>query len=171
MLRLVTAFYVNKKIKQQALYEQNKSQYSYGSEIRVRKEEVNKDNIKPEIKKEKAKVPTFIERLKNSDQKTKEYYKTIVDYCEKHNIKNTIYRHKVKFFVKNKTIANLYFTHKTLRLCVAVNPDSFEPEMLKFRDFSAYKKHKETPMSVLINSNKNVENCKILIFKALNYVS
>lgn len=164
MLKLVTTFYLNKRLKQQILYEQKQHQTGYGCEIRVRKEEpVN-------YKSPKAKLPTFWQRLENSDIKTKEYYQLIVDYCEKHSIKKTVYRQKVKFFVKDKTIANLYFTHKTLRLCIALNPDSFDSQMLKFRDFSTYKKHKETPMSVLINSKNSVENCKILIYKAVTNV-
>jgi predicted transport protein len=164
LLKLVTTFYLNKKLKQQAIYEANQKQIGYGCDIKVRKEE-------PQIVKQKAeKIPSFIERLENSDQKTRSYYDAIINYSEKHNIKKTIYRNKVKFFVKAKTIANLYFTHKTLRLCVALEPSSFDTDMLRFRDFSAYKKHQETPLSVLLNSKKNVENCKILIYKALNNV-
>jgi predicted transport protein len=158
----VTAFYLNKKIKQQAIYDAQKNS-GYGCDIKVRKEEPKAPKVVAKVEK----IPSFQERLKSSDQKIKGYYDALVKYCEKHNIKKTIYRNKVKFFVKSKTIANLYFTHKTLRLCVALDPNSFEASMLKFRDFSSYKKHQETPMSVLVNTNKNVENCKILIYKAL----
>lgn len=172
LLTLVTAFYLNKKLKQQAMYEANQAKAGYGCDIKVKKEEPVqvKETPKIQVVKNIEKIPSFQERLENSEQKIKEYYEQIVKYCEKHSIKKTIYRNKVKFFVKSKTIANLYFTHKTLRICIALDPNLFEANMLKFRYFSAYKKHSKTPMSVLINSKKSVENCKILIYKALTYV-
>ncbi|HOO22236.1 MAG TPA: hypothetical protein PKY53_00985 [Clostridia bacterium] len=165
MVKLINTFYFNKKLKQQNVYGQRPPQYAYGSEIRIRQEEPDA------FKAEKKKIPSFSERLDASGKKTKEYFGEILAYCDKQGIKHTVYRNKVKFFAKNRTIANLYFTHKTLRICLALNPANFDPAMLKFRDFSGYAKHSETPMSVLLNSRKSVENCKILVFKALYHVA
>jgi hypothetical protein len=117
---------------------------------------------------EKVTLPSFLDRLDLSSDKIKDYYDSFMEYCDKLNVKHTIYKHKVKYFYDGKTIANLYFTHKTLRLFIALNPCDFDKEALNFRDFSSYKKHTETPMSILINSNKSLENSKLLIFTLLS---
>jgi len=160
LLRLVTTFYLNKKLKQQAINLNNQQQYRYGCDIKVKPEPMQA-KTKPD------KIPSFTKRLESATPKTQSYYESIVDFCQKHNIKKTVYRNKVKFYVKSKTIANLYFTHKTLRICLALDPSKFDAEKFKFRDFSNYIKHIDTPMAVLLNSQKSVENCKILIYKAL----
>ena len=63
---------------------------------------------------------------------------------------------------------NLYFTHKTLRLCLALDPKNFGSEVKNSRDFSSYKKHSVTPLAILLKSNKSVENANMLIFTMLS---
>lgn len=160
MLKLITAIFVTKKLNGQSVNNhQSLTVDGYGSNIKLRKHELPKFAIK---------LPDFTERLSLSDSKTKGYYNSLMEYCDTLNIKHTIYKHKVKFFDKDRIIANLYFTHKTLRLCIALTPDSFDNERVKYRDFSAYKKHAQTPMAILLNTNKSVVNAKMLIFTKLS---
>lgn len=167
MLKLITALLLTKKIKEEAI----KQSVIFNKRINAPRED-NDFNLLPEGNESATEIKkpfTFTERLISSSDKTQKYFESFMGYCDKLNIKHTMYKHKIKFYDKEgKTLANLYFTHKTLRLFIAAAPEQFDCKLLGCRDFSSYKKHKETPLSILLKSNKNVENAKTLIFTKLS---
>lgn len=159
MLKFIAAILLIKKLNERSKPVKEVGSEEYGSAIRT------KQSVSPCLPEVQTKL-TFNKKLHGAGAKTKEIYRQLTEFCESLGLRRIEYKHKQKFVYKGKTVANLGFTHKSLRLCVALAPETAEACVPCARDLSAYIKHRITPLGILLKTYKALECAKNMLTRA-----
>lgn len=108
--------------------------------------------------------PNFIQKLKMSSIKNKDFYVDIKNALSR--LKGTTFRiskrvEKVRY--QGKTIAVMSVSAKAIRLCLALDPTKYDVAVYRHKDLSEKTSYKSVPMQVMVGTKKALTRALFLI--------
>ncbi len=112
---------------------------------------------------------TFFQRLSESTQQTKEFYKELCALLEEEaKVSKKDWAKHISYRAHGKPLAKMTIRGKTLNLYINLDPKEFKESKYVFTDLSEYKKHSSCPMHIKLTSKRKVKHSKELLRLALS---
>lgn len=106
---------------------------------------------------------SFLARLALADEETKGYYKKLVQYLQKFDVKRSYSWKHERIYSGKRTYAKLLFKDDALCVAYAMNPEDIKDEKFKIVDFSDVKRFENTPVLTKITGIRRLTQAKELL--------